>query len=271
MAEDSFELNEINQLIATIQPLPTSAPWLTKLDHPRLCLFSASHGIIPSPQFDYDKFIQGCLSGTGRLNRLAQAANTDLRLYEMDPEDGGDQPAFTTQDLVRCMAYGMMAVEPGLDLMALGAFGPGSREASEALIALHTPQAPTPSDLTAHRMMKQAKGTTGLTALHLVGGFELAALCGSIIAARLANCPVLLEGPAGLAAYLCLTAENPALGDHCRLCVTGQDRYDIGIANPAQGHGDPGLALASLIPLLRTEVILNDGLDQDSPLRHQAM
>ena len=108
MADTSAELNEIKELIATIQGYSAQngtdplLGWLEQaqggptphLDHPRLCVFKASHGFAVQQnlpmELDYDKFTKDCLQGTGRLNRLALAANTDLRLYEMDADDATD-------------------------------------------------------------------------------------------------------------------------------------------------------------------------------------
>lgn len=283
MTENSSELNEIRALIASIRPLDAPAgrqadpvsSWLEAaqggktlphLDHPRLSAFSAAHGFATAmnlpADLDYGKFIKGCLEGTGRLNRLSLAANTDLRLYEMDDESGSEDAlsgaaALDEADLVRCMAYGMMAVEPGLDLIALAGFGHGSAVSAQALIALHleTPR----DDLTVTRLVRQASGLKGLEALAKIGGYEIAALCGAIIAARLAHCPVLIDDVQGLAAALVLHAENPALTDHCRLygepagVVAG-----LSMTLPRIGSAEPGLALACAIPLLRTHLILNE-------------
>jgi nicotinate-nucleotide--dimethylbenzimidazole phosphoribosyltransferase len=275
MTDSNPELNEIRELIATIQPYPESEShiqdpvlsWLEQtqasaaahLNHPRLCLFKASHGFANSiglpHELDYENYIQACLRGEGKLNRLALAANTDLRVYEMDPDSPSNvaesEQALTSSDLVRSMAYGMMAVEPGLDLMAAGAFGYGSRISAGALTALHLNQ--TPDDLTIARLLKAAKGSTGLDALALIGGYEIAALCGVIIAARLANCPVVLEGVQGHAACLILDAENPALTSHCRFA----DKLDLPL--PAVHTDEPGLTLACAIQQIRTHVILNEG------------
>lgn len=291
MADDSFEINEINQLVASIQPLARTSDtasdpllgWLgnaqqtetAHLDHPRLCLFSANHGFAASiglqPDINYDNYIKGCLEGTGRINRLALAANTDLRLYEMDPDARTEnaleaESALSSSDLVRSMAYGMMAVEPGLDLLAAGAFGHGTSQAAQALIALHLDQ--SSDDLSIARLIKQAQAQKGLPALAAIGGYELAALCGAIIAARLANCPVMLEGAAGYAALLILEHENKVLTEHCRLCgIDAPERnWQVQLSGPSVKNAEPGVALACLIPLLRTHVILND-LSSEEPLK----
>lgn len=283
MTENTSELNEIRALIASIRPLEVQSgrgvdpvfSWLEAaqggkslphIEHPRLSAFSAAHGFAAAmnlpPEIDYAKFIKGCLEGTGRLNRLSLAANTDLRLYEMDNEAPSEDvlsgaAALDEGDLVRCMAYGMMAVEPGLDLMALAGFGHGSALSALALVAIHL-EVPK-DDLTVTRLVRQAPELKGLEALAKIGGYEVAAICGAIIAARLANCPVLIDDVQGLAAALVLHAENPALIDHCRLygepvgVVAG-----LSLAIPYISSPEPGVALACAIPLLRTHVILNE-------------
>lgn len=281
MNQPTSELDEIRALIATIRPLGNDSGvvsqipgWLESaqggaaaphIDHPRLSLFSATHGIAAGlalpPEINYDKFRGGCLDGTGRLTRLAQSINTDLRLYEMDGEDKSTnpldegQPALDDYDLVRCMAYGMMAVDPGLDLLALDGFGYGSSLSSRALIALY--QKPPGDDLVVTRLLKLAGDRRGLDALAMIGGYEIAALAGAIIAARLAHCPVLIDAPQGLAALLTLMAENPALGDHCRLCGVAQGPVaGLNLGTPALAASEPGLTLACAIQQIRTCVIL---------------
>ena len=292
MTENTSELNEISALIASIRPLELRSgkgvdpifSWLEAaqggkslphLEHPRLSAFSAAHGFATAMNLpvdiDYGKFIKGCLEGTGRLNRLSLAANTDLRLYEMDSDAHSEDAlagaaALDEGDLVRCMAYGMMAVEPGLDLIALAGFGYGSALSAHALTSIHL-EMPR-DDLTVTRLVRQAPDLKGLEALAKIGGYEIAALCGAIIAARLANCPVLIDDVQGLAAALVLHHENPALIDHCRLYGDAVGNIaGLSLTLPqAALSAEPGVALACAIPLLRTHVILNDAsVTKDSP------
>ena len=298
MTENTSELNEIRALIASIRPLEVRSgrgvdpvfSWLEAaqggkalphIEHPRLSLFSSANGFaaamnLPS-DIDYGKFIRGCLEGTGRLNRLALAANTDLRLYEMDNEAPSEDAlagaaALDEGDLVRCMAYGMMAVEPGLDLIALTGFGHGSTLSAHALIAIHR-EIPK-DDLTVTRLVRQAPDFKGLAALAKIGGYEIAAICGAIIAARLANCSVLIDDAQGLAAALVLQAENPSLVDHCRLYgEPAGDVAGLSLQIPFIQSPEPGVAMACAISLLRTHVILNESSQQkdihaDEPLNH---
>lgn len=111
----------------------------------------------------------------------------------------------------------------------------------------------------------------GLAPLHVLaalGGREQAALCGAVIAARLARIPVLLDGYICTAAVAPLHGAKPSFLDHClvahrsaepghaRLCAAmGKDPVlDLGMA---LGEGT-GAALA--LCLLRGALACHDGM-----------
>lgn len=285
---DSFEAQEILSLVQSFPPLAdlpesknlsSSLHWLARsqgnkvsasLNYPRIALFAGRHGFAPEnekdPAFSY---LKGCVEGTLRLSRLAKSANTDLRLYELDLEAGTQNclgaspcPAMTETEMVRTMAYGMMIVEPEIDLIATGGFGPGSRESAEALIAIHTQKTAAGPNQN-NPLIAAAKGARGLAALRQIGGHELSAVCGVIIAARLACIPVLLEGLAGLAALLVLREENPNITGHCALCGINEEEEAfqdlLYLESPYPfPQEEPGVALAALISHLRMELLLDD-------------
>src|SRR3546814_1087757 len=64
-------------------------------------------------------------------------ANADLRVYEMALEEPtGDiskEPAMSEIDGCHALAYGMMAVEPGIDVLSLGEMGIGNTTTAAAL------------------------------------------------------------------------------------------------------------------------------------------
>lgn len=277
MTQNSSQLQEIKDLIQSIsqdnrqQPKSVSE-WIKnaqsgcspKLNHARVALFFAHHGFaekLKIKDVNFDKYVKDNIEGTGKLNRLCQAANTDLRLYEMDTETPtqdileGDS-AMLTEDMVKAIAYGMMSVEPGIDLMAASIFGHGSEASARALLALHMDK--NSDDLTVTRILKAQTPAKGFEALQQIGGYEIAALCGMIIAARLARIPVLLEGEAGAAAMAVLKHENEGITDHCAL--TGWQDIEASTAPyfavPHAVPQEPGLAVSSLIPILRNQIIL---------------
>ena len=212
-----------------------------RLERPRVCVFAGNHGVAARgvsafPASVTAQMVQNFIAGGAAINQLCQAADAELRVYEMALDrptaDFTLEPAMSEEDCAKAMAYGMMAVEPGLDLLCLGEMGianttsaaalsqalfggsaadwtgPGTGVAGTALqrktevvaagVALHRPAARDSFDV-----------------LRRLGGQELAAICGAVMAARLARTPVLLDGFACTAAAAVLHAADRHALDHC--------------------------------------------------------
>jgi nicotinate-nucleotide--dimethylbenzimidazole phosphoribosyltransferase len=135
-------------------------------------------------------------------------------------------------ECARAMAYGMMAVEPGLDLLCLGEMGIANTTSASALcLGLFGgtaadwvgPGTGVAGAALAHKIavvgeaaeLHFAEKRDPLDVLARVGGFELAAIAGAVMAARLARTPVLLDGFACTAAASVLHAMDPDALDHC--------------------------------------------------------
>ena len=212
-----------------------------RLDHPRTVVFAGNHGVAARGVSAYPasvtaQMVQNFIAGGAAVNQLCRIVDADLRVYEMNLDqptgDIVEGPAMTEEECARAMAYGMMAVEPGIDALALGEMGignttsaaalcaglfggdavlwtgPGTGVAGEALdnkrravaqaAALHRPAASDPLDL-----------------LRRLGGLELAAIVGAVMAARLGRVPVVLDGFTATAAAAVLFAADPRALDHC--------------------------------------------------------
>jgi nicotinate-nucleotide--dimethylbenzimidazole phosphoribosyltransferase len=180
--------------------------------------------------------VQNFVAGGAAVNQLCQIFDADLRVYEMSLDeptaDFTQGPAMNDEECALALAYGMMAVEPGIDLLAVGEMGiantasaaalacalwggdakdwvgPGTGVAGATLankiavvqraVELHRPEAGDPFDL-----------------LRRLGGRELAAIVGAVMAARQARVPVLLDGYAATAAASVLEKAVPHALDHC--------------------------------------------------------
>jgi nicotinate-nucleotide--dimethylbenzimidazole phosphoribosyltransferase len=214
-----------------------------RLDRPRVAVFAGNHGVAARGVSAYpaevtQQMVANFIAGGAAINQLCLAADAELRVYEMDldrpTEDFSAGPAMSEADCARAVAYGMMAVEPGLDLVCLGEMGiantasaaalsgalfgggasdwvgPGTGVVGEALarkaavvdeaLALHRPEIADPFD-----------------ALRRLGGQELAAIVGAVVAARMARTPVLLDGFACSVAAAVLHAVDPHALDHCQV------------------------------------------------------
>jgi nicotinate-nucleotide--dimethylbenzimidazole phosphoribosyltransferase len=212
-----------------------------QINHPRTAVFAANHGVAAQGVSAYPaevtaQMVQNFINGGAAVNQLCAAIDGDLRVYEMaldqPTRDFTEGPAMDEADCARAMAYGMMAVEPGVDLLALGEMGIGTTTAAAALcLALFGGEAKDwvgpGTGIDAERLARKtgiiaravevnkSTMTDPFEVLRAVGGLELAAIAGAIIAARLAKVPVVLDGFACTAAAAVLYAADRRSIDHC--------------------------------------------------------
>ncbi len=211
------------------------------IEHPRVAVFAANHGIAAQGVSAYPssvtaQMVSNFQAGGAAINQLCLQQDADLRVYEMALEyptrDFTRDAALSEEECARAMAYGMMAVEDQVDILCLGEMGianttsaaalcnalfggaaedwtgPGTGVAGEALqrkaavvrqgVALHQEAAGDP-----------------LEVLRRLGGHELAAIGGAILAARVGRVPVILDGFACTAAAAVLYAIDAGALDHC--------------------------------------------------------
>lgn len=212
-----------------------------KADRPRVAVFAANHGVAARGVSAYPsdvtaQMVANFQRGGAAVNQLCAVQDAELRVYEMALEhptlDFTQEAAMGEADVATALAYGMMAVEEGVDILCLGEMGignstsaaalacalfggaaedwtgPGTGVAGEALaakirvveagVALHRQAASDPFDL-----------------LRRLGGLELAAIAGAVIAARIGRVPVILDGFACTAAAAILQAVDETALDHC--------------------------------------------------------
>ncbi len=265
-----------------------------RVERPRVTVFAGNHGVAAQGVSAYPsevtrQMMANFLAGGAAVNQLARVADADLRVYELDLDrptaDFTQGPAMSEEECARAIAYGMMAVEPGLDLIALGEMGIANTTASAALcLALFGgagadwtgPGTGVAGAALARKIAVVEAGVArhagvrgdALALLAALGGYELAAICGAVIAARHARTPVLLDGFAATAAAAVLYAADPSALDHCLVAHVsaepGHRRLLERIGKPplldfAMRLGEAsGAALA--IPLLRAACACHAGM-----------
>ncbi len=212
-----------------------------RLDRPRTCVFAGNHGVAARGVSAYPaavtaQMVQNFIAGGAAVNQLCKAVDADLRVYEMALDqptaDFTQGPAMTEEECARAMAYGMMAVEPGIDLLCLGEMGIANTTSAAALcLALFGgdaaewtgPGTGVAGSALANKTKVVAEGVAHhkaaladpLEILRRVGGHELAAIAGAVLAARLARIPVVLDGFACTAAAAIVGALDAHALDHC--------------------------------------------------------
>jgi len=211
-----------------------------RLGRPRVAVFAGNHGVAARGVSAYPaevtaQMVANFVAGGAAVNQLCRAADADLRVYEMSLDrptaDFTVEPAMSEDDCARAAAYGMMAVEPGLDLLCLGEMGIGNTTSAAALCCalfggkaadwvgpgtgVAGPALARKVAAVAAGVARHAGAGDPLEILRRLGGQELAAICGAILAARLARTPVLLDGFACTAAAAVLFAADRHALDHC--------------------------------------------------------
>jgi nicotinate-nucleotide--dimethylbenzimidazole phosphoribosyltransferase len=229
-------LEELSQWLATWQGRHPP-----RIERPRTCVFAGNHGVAALgvsafPSAVTAQMVQNFVKGGAAINQLCRTLDADLRVYELALEqptaDFTAAPAMTDEECARAFAYGMMAVEPGIDVLALGEMGIGNTTSAAALCAalfggsgadwagpgtgvagaaLQRKTEVIDRGLTRHR----EAFNDPLEIMRRLGGAELAAIAGAVIAARLARTPVVLDGFACTAAAAVLYAIDRRALDHC--------------------------------------------------------
>ncbi|MBS0520973.1 MAG: nicotinate-nucleotide--dimethylbenzimidazole phosphoribosyltransferase [Proteobacteria bacterium] len=267
-----------------------------RIERPRVAVFAGTHGVARLGVSAYppevtQQMVQNFLRGGAAINQLAAAIDADLRIYELDlehpTEDFTQGPAMSEARTANAIAYGMMAAEPGIDVLCLGEMGIANTTSAATLCAalfggtaadwagpgtgvtgsaLATKIAVIDEALARHKAVIEARDP--LAILAAVGGEELAAIAGAVVAARMGHIPVLLDGYACTAAAATLYAFDPHALDHCRVAhrsaEPGHKRLLETIGqrplldlDMRLGEGS-GAALA--VPILKAAAACHDGM-----------
>ena len=193
--------------------------------------------------------VQNFTVGGAAVNQLCRVFDAGLKVYEMNLDTPtGDiviEPAMSEEECARSMAYGMMAVEPGIDAVALGEMGIGNTTAAAALCAglfggaaelwtgpgtgvagaaLEAKRAAVADAVARHRPAAR----DAFDMLRRLGGLEFAAITGAVMAARLGRVPVVLDG---FALDHCVVAHFSAEPGHRRLVerLGRRPLFDLGM------------------------------------------
>jgi len=209
------------------------------IDKAQALIFAGNHGICdrgvnPFPQEVTAQMVANFQHGGAAINQLCRANGADLSVVALDldtpTQDFTKGPAMPGAACLSAMKTGWEAVDTDADILLLGEMGIGNSTIAAALCtALFEGEATdwvgagTGSD--ASGMALKAKVITEGVALHgqgapldilaALGGREQAAICGAVLAARVARIPVLLDGYICTAAAAPLFATDPAFLDHC--------------------------------------------------------
>ena len=245
-----------------------------KLDNVDTIIFAGNHGVAKHgvslfPAEVTKQMVTNFKNGGAAINQLCALNGTNLKVIELDldkpTQDFSIAPAMSEAELIEAINIGASAVSDDADLITLGEMGISNTSSASAIaMALFGGEARhwtgKGTGLDVHSIEKKAeiiRKAVGfhedfrhdpLEILRRLGGRELAAIFGAVLAARKKHIPVLLDG------FICCAAVAP-------LYMLNQSALSVAMAGHLSmeiGH----IRLLELIdkpPLLQMDMRLGEG------------
>ena len=214
------------------------APAVTR---PLVAIFAGNHGvasqgITPYPPSVTAQMVENFAAGGAAINQICVTNDLGLKVFDLALDyPTGDitrEAALSERDCAATMAFGMEAVAGGTDLLCIGEMGIGNTTIAAAInLALYGgsardwvgPGTGSHGELLERKIAAVETAVTlhgdhladPLEVLRRLGGREVAAMAGAILAARMQKIPVIIDGYVATAAGAILKAINPAALDHC--------------------------------------------------------
>lgn len=227
------------------------------LANPMVAIFAGNHGVTDQgvsafPREVTAQMVQNFTAGGAAISQICALHDINLRVFELALElPTGDitrEPALDDRMCAATIAYGMEAVAGDPDLLCIGEMGIGNTTVAAALYAalyggcgadwvgrgtgvddagLARKAAAVDKALALH-----CDGLTDpLSILARLGGREIAAMLGALIAARQQHVPVIVDGFVATAAAAIAHAVNPEAIDHCLFAhVSGEHAHASALA-----------------------------------------
>ena len=211
------------------------------LERPQVIVFAGNHGVAARgvSAFPIEVTVQMVANfetGGAAINQLARAFGASMKVVALDLDhptaDFTEMPAMTEDEFLTALTAGWEAVDSQADLLVTGEMGIGNTTSAAAVAAalfgggaeawvgrgtgvddagLRRKREVVDAGLARHR----AALADPFEVLRRLGGRELAAMAGAILAARHYRIPVILDGFICTAAAAVLEAASPGALDHC--------------------------------------------------------
>jgi len=202
---------------------------------PQLAMFAGAHGVarngVSERRLDATMAAVSAFgSGDAPASYLCAANMVGLKVYDlalhMPTGDIVREPAMDERTCAATLAFGMEAIAGGPDIVIISAVrSAGDDVAAHTLLGALLPDVQTGVGLSQNGLIAVADAlarhkpgvSDALASLADLGGREIAACAGAIVAARSEKLPLILDGLTALTAAAVLHAMNPDALRHCLL------------------------------------------------------
>lgn len=264
------------------------------LDKPACVIFAGNHGVAALgvsafPAEVTAQMVGNFAAGGAAINQLTHVAGASLDVVALDLDqptaDFTQGPAMSEEETLSAMASGAAAIPDGTDILLVGEMGIANTTAAAAVglaclggsaedwVGPGTGVDAQGVSLKADVIRRGLEANTalmssGFDVLCAVGGRELAAIAGAVLAARHRNIPVLLDGFISSASALPLLMDNASALDHCLISHRSKEPGHQMIIDKTGKAPiiDLGLRLgegsgaATALPIIRAAVAAHSGM-----------
>lgn len=265
-------LGRLEELVEWLARWQGRAP--PAVERPLVAVFAGNHGVVERgvsafPAAVTVEMVKNFERRGAAINQICRANRLDFKVHAITLDeptaDFTAAPAMTEAELVAALCIGWGALDDVTDLLCIGEMGIGNTTAAAAIACglfggtaedwvgrgtgvddagLERKRAAVADGVALHRSALDDP----LEVLRRLGGRELAAMAGAVIAARLRGVPVLVDGYVAGAAAAIVAAAVPGGVDHCR----------FGHVSAEPGHRRM-LSRLGVQPLLDLDMRLGEG------------
>ncbi|PWB81915.1 MAG: nicotinate-nucleotide--dimethylbenzimidazole phosphoribosyltransferase [Methylocystaceae bacterium] len=244
------------------------------VERPLVAVFAGNHGVAAKgvsafPASVTRQMLDNFTAGGAAINQICKTFGVGLKVFELALErptrDMTESPAMEEREAAATLAYGMEAIDGGIDLLAPGEMGIANTSSAAAIYAAlyggpaarWTGRGTGVDDAGLARKNAVIDAALAYHAGHLsdpleilrrLGGREIAGMMGAILAARLSRVPVVLDGYVACSAAALLHAMD---ADAIAHCVAGH-------VSPEGAHAQV-LQRLGRAPLLDLDMRLGEG------------
>ncbi|MEO1701371.1 MAG: nicotinate-nucleotide--dimethylbenzimidazole phosphoribosyltransferase [Pseudomonadota bacterium] len=226
------------------------AEWLSawtgrspSVTRPLVAVFAGNHGVTkqgvsPYPASVTAQMVENFAAGGAAINQICIANDLGLKVFDLALDvptaDFTEDAALSERDCAATMAYGMESIAGGTDLLCIGEMGIGNTTVASAIYhglyggnaedwvgpgtGADAAQMAAKADVVGRAVaLHKAHLHDPLEVLRRLGGREIAAMAGAILAARVERIPVVIDGFVATSAAAILHAANSTALDHCLL------------------------------------------------------
>lgn len=262
------------------------------LDHVQGIIFAGNHGVAAKGVSAYpaevtEQMVANFQQGGAAINALARACGAHLTIIPLDLNrptgDISEEPAMSEAECLAALNAGAGAVDPRADLLFVGEMGIGNTTPAATLCAqafggIARDWVGRGTGVDAPGIVRKISVVDAALNLHAglchdpfealrrLGGREIAAMAGAMLAARWMRIPVMLDGFIASASLAPLFVAAPDVTAHC---LAAHCSAEIGHERLLQHLGlDPllhlgmrlgeGSGAAVAVPLLRSALAAHD-------------